>query len=529
MPDILAPYRYAGVSQEFLNAFVERRHPDYASKAQHWGFLRDSYNGGRDWFEQNLFKYFRETETEFSQRKARAYRFNHTREVVDLVQKYISKSPVNRSKDVPEALKKFWERSTMDGLDIDQFMNAASAESSKTGSVWIFTDTNIDPDEKLSEAEARKARKQVYTYTVAVDDVLDIGYDEIGNMIWILVREWVRDDKDPILSTGFKSARYRLWTDTEWYLFEHVEQEINGEKQMVVKQTGQGPVTIGRIPGFRLDHVISTSKYCSTGLIDDIAYLDRAVANYLSNIDAIIQDQTFSQLVIPSQAIEQGEETREKVAEMGTKRIFTYDSEGGAAPQYISPDPKQAGVILQIINKIIGEIYHTVGMAGERTKQDNAVGIDNSSGVAKAYDFEQVNSLLVSKAGAMENAENKLAELVMLWAGQEPLAEEPVKYPETFDVRSLFDEFTIAQQLALMGAPDTIRQEQMKLVSEKLFPRLEKTVKDKIIAEIAKWPPQIDLNAPPTQFGSASKTPKPKTPPSATTKRQGQVTKKTAA
>ncbi|MEZ6841312.1 hypothetical protein ABVN80_14665 [Acinetobacter baumannii] len=36
------------------------------------------------------------------------------------------------------------------------------------------------------------------------------------------------------------------------------------------------------------------------------------------------------------------------------------------------------------INKIIGEIYHTVGLAGERTKQDNAVGIDNSSGVAES-------------------------------------------------------------------------------------------------------------------------------------------------
>jgi hypothetical protein len=51
-----------------------------------------------------------------------------------------------------------------------------------------------------------------------------------------------------------------------------------------------------------------------------------------------------------------------------------------------------------MVNKIIGEIYHSVGMAGERTKQDNAMGIDNSSGVAKAYDFERMNAMLATKA-----------------------------------------------------------------------------------------------------------------------------------
>ena len=47
----------------------------------------------------------------------------------------------------------------------------------------------------------------------------------------------------------------------------------------------------------------SESPYFSPSLIDDIAYLDRAVANYLSNLDAIIQDQTFSQLAIPVQSL----------------------------------------------------------------------------------------------------------------------------------------------------------------------------------------------------------------------------------
>ncbi|MCV5137544.1 hypothetical protein OFB61_23255, partial [Escherichia coli] len=122
----------------------------------------------------------------------------------------------------------------------------------------------------------------------------------------------------------------------------------------------------------------SESPYFSPSLIDDIAYLDRAVANYLSNLDAIIQDQTFSQLAIPVQSLLPGDENHTKVLEMGTKRVFTYDSEGGNQPFYLSPDPKQAQMIITTIKTVINEIYHSVGVAGERTKQDNAQGIDNS-------------------------------------------------------------------------------------------------------------------------------------------------------
>ncbi|MFX9457971.1 hypothetical protein ABTO37_19515, partial [Acinetobacter baumannii] len=74
-------------------------------------------------------------------------------------------------------------------------------------------------------------------------------------------------------------------------------------------------------------------------------------------------------------------------------------------------------------------------MAGERTKQDNAVGIDNSSGVAKAYDFERVNALLAAKADSLEAIENKIVDLVCKRHGVK-LKEDStplVSYPDNFD------------------------------------------------------------------------------------------------
>lgn len=170
---------------------------------------------------------------------------------------------------------------------------------------------------------------------------------------------------------------------------------------------------LGEVPVVLADNILTDEMYGSPSLIADIAYLDRAVANYLSNLDAIVQDQTFSQLAMPAQSTIPGEDIVTKVQELGIKRIFTFDGQAGE-PMYISPDPKQAQLILDVVNRIIVEIYHTVGLSSERTQQDNVVSALNTSGVSKAYDFERVNSLLAAKADSLEIIENKIARLVCL-------------------------------------------------------------------------------------------------------------------
>ena len=179
--------------------------------------------------------------------------------------------------------------------------------------------------------------------------------------------------------------RYRLWTRTEWILYE--ERKERGRTKVV--EIDRGDVAIGRVPVVEADHSFCEDRFAAPGLIDDVAYLDRANANYLSNLDAIIQDQTFSQLTIPAQALVagDGEDAEGKLAELGTKRIFTYDGTGGKGPEFISPDPTQAGMILDAISKIVGEIYHSVGLQAERTGSNSGGGDGEASGVSKAVSY----------------------------------------------------------------------------------------------------------------------------------------------
>jgi hypothetical protein len=501
---------FRGLSPDELKELIERRHPEFYARLKHWDFCEATYVGGPDWFNGNIFKYVKEGPNEYAERVQRAYRFPHTREVVDLINKYIFKAPIKRDeKAATPEVKAFWKQATINRRAIDDLMRLASERASYLGRPWLVMDTNqTEPNATVLSQKENGAR--LYAYIVKPQHVLDLGTAEDGDVQWVKLFETHRDDES-VFGSGKIATRFRIWTKNHWALFEQREEKArNGKPKLVYVMIDAGEHGLGVVPAFPLDHIISDSPYFAMSLVDDIAYLDRAVANYLSNLDAIIQDQAFSQLTMPAQALMPGEDgdAEKKLLELGTKRILTYDGQSPNGPEYISPDPKQAGMILAVINKIINEIYHSVGMAGERTKQDNAMGIDNSSGVAKAFDFERLNAVLTSKAHSLQIAENRLCELVDIWHGADPSiigTYNLVQYPDSFDTRGLSEELAIASQLALVQAPDKLRQEQMKALADKLLPHVADDLIAAIKAEIdSSWPPEpveaTSPNSPPSGF-----------------------------
>jgi len=503
-----------------LADLLERRHPEYLARTSHWEFAEETYVGGPDWFKKNLHQYMKEGDKSFKQRLERAYRFNHTKEVVDLVNKYIYKSEINRRKeDIPAYLKRFWLRSSFRGMDVSNLMAEVCRYTSIFGRCYIIIDSNRTSD-IVTVADEKSGKARVYAYVVKPMDVLDMGFDKLGELEWVLVKESFRQDDDFFTAKPI-SIRYRLWNKKYWALFGEKLAENGKDKVFTIQDVGEHG--LGVVPMVISDEVKSGALYSSRGLIDDIVYMDKAVANYLSNMDAIVQDQTFSQLVIPMQSIVGTENPGEKLIEFGTKTIFTYDAAGGATPEYISPDPKQASLILEIVNKLISEIYHTVGMSGERTKNDNAVGIDNSSGVAKAFDFQRMNAVLCDKAQSMQSVENRIAKIVALWNNDAAFADtinnrKIVTYPDNFDLRDLYDEFAIAKALHDIGGPTLMAKQQMSDIVDKLFPQLKLSLIKKIKKDIEEnW--ETPANSTNIKQIDRSKAPK--------QRRQGSVTQDT--
>jgi hypothetical protein len=499
-------------NQKELKHLVGRRHPDYDLKKEHWNFLLETYESPRTWFDKHLFRFTREGEKTFEGRRQRAYRFNHTREVVDLVNKYLFKEAPMRSDDVPDYVVDFRKRATLSGLSQLQFETQVSRKASIMGRVYVVVDNDKAANTIISRADEKSGDVRLYAYLVMPTEFLDCGYDKNGEFEWVLIHERERDDDDPFTSTGEIRDRFRLWTKQDWYLFQSEPAgtiKFNSTSTPgigTVQLVRSGTHGLGVVPVLKCDNIESDNRYSVPALIEDIAYLDRAVANYLSNLDQVINDQTFSQLTMPAQGVLPGvgttpgdksdsienEETAAARAavRLGTSQILLYDGEHGKAPEYISPDPKQAQLILTTVRQIINEIYHTVGLAGERTKQDNSMGIDNSSGVAKAFDFERVNALLASKANAMQTFANRLERLIRIYHGEivENIPPAPtVLYSTNFDVRSLNDEVALASNMSLLGVPMELRRYQLSSLVDKLYPMLPSNEKENISKAIAKW------------------------------------------
>lgn len=499
--------------QKSLKKLTSRRHPEFVAKLDHWEFLHETCKGTRDWFEKHIFQFNREGSATYKGRINRAYRFNHTREVVELVNKYLFKVPAERAEDVPEHLKTFRGHATMSGLELNEFERQVARAASMFGRVYVVVDNNfVSPDGEapVSKADERNVEGLLYAYIVYPMDFLDCGYDTDGQYSWVMIQERHRDDADPFNSTGDVISKFRIWTKEGWYLFKQ-----DGKGKIDLEETGLH--NLGAVPVLKCDHIESDEKYAVPALIEDIAYLDRAIANYLSNLDQIINDQTFSQLTMPAQGLLNGapkgndadakdplEQTRQEAVRMGTSQVLLYDGEHGSAPSYISPDPRQANLILAVVRQIINEIYHTVGLAGERTKQDNSMGIDNSSGVAKAFDFERVNALLSAKANAMQSFSNRLEILVRMYYGEDlsldERSEDTVTYPTNFDVRNLIEDLSIANELALMSAPIEIRRVQMEAIVSKLWPLMPEAEMKKLQKAIEDWEDALPiLPAPPSK------------------------------
>lgn len=463
----------------------------YNSKVVDWDFFEETYHGGRDWFESHIFKYVKEGTQDFEDRRERAYRFNHSREVVDLITKYLFKQNVERSEDAPEGVKHFWKKATKFGADIQDLAKQIAKNTSIYGRIGIVIDNERIEEKVLSKADEKAKKIHPYAYIVTPQQMLDYAFDENGELLWILISEIVRDDKDPFTSSGRQEEQFRLWTKDSWYVIRK-----NSQKKYEIAESAEH--NLGVVPVVLADNLLSDEEYGAPSMLNDIAYLDRATANYLSNLDAIIQDQTFSQLIMPISATGADSEAENKLMEMGTKRIFTYYSDGSSkSPEYISPDPKQAQLILEVVNRIVSEIYHTVGLSSERTNKDNAVSKDNSSGVAKAYDFERVNALLTAKADSLEVIENKIVKIVALWCGEKINEEKEnhkrlVLYPDNFDTRGLYDEFDIASRLMLIEAPDALRREQMRSLVTKLFPMMKEKIRSEIEKELKEWPVSVE-------------------------------------
>lgn len=448
-------------------------YPEYYKLAGDWQFFLDTYESSvSDYVDKYLIRNSREGEDEFNSRKELAYRENHCKQIVNLFNSYLFKDKPSRITNNSNA-EKYWKEFEQDvdghGTNIDAFMRVVDKYSSVLGRVYIVMDRKLDP-ELQTGTHKDNLISQHYMYMVKPSDVLKVAFDEYGNVKWAVIREIYFDDDNPFdTDTMTQKIRYRLWTTTEWYLFYDDAERPNEN----------GSHGVGVCPVFPFDNAVKNDRYDGLSLINEAAYIDKSIFNNISRLNTIIDDQTFSQLVMPVEAfVFQDEDAQEDVLTLSSKRVLMFSSAGGkmAKPDYISPDASQAKLVLDVIKQQISQLYNSLGLQSETSDTSG------ESGSAKEYDYSRLNSYLTSKAERLEELERKIVLALSSWMDTE--LEVEIIYPENFDVKTLSSEILHAQELSLLKISDTFQKELYKRIVEKALPKASEETMRAINKEI---------------------------------------------
>lgn len=387
---------------------------DFVKKLERRGFeqnlatialCRQAYEGGEEFINRaNLFSHCREKAEEYTDRLARAYYLNYSAPAVDTYSFFLFKTPVTRKyKEDSEKISSFLEDCDRKGTDFDKFIKDLVTSVLVAGSEFVAVD--VPQVETLTVQQEKEANKKPYLYTIKTENVLDFEEDDKG-LVWIKYLE-EREDKGgkwDYEGTG-KKVVYVIWSRGHYISYDKEGTVVDDIK-----------LNIDFVP------IVPIRFQEGKSLIRDIARINRSLFNWCSLLDELLYRQTFSWLIVPS---DPNEPLKEK--KIGTSWCFTFNPESKHLPTFISPDASNASTLENRCNNAIQEIYR-ISNINFNTKD---VG---KSGIAKAYDFMNINKTLAAIAYTFQEAERSIFQIIGKYYGTEVSFDSDNKFENELDI-----------------------------------------------------------------------------------------------
>ena len=453
-----------------------REHPLYTDYKDKWDFYLQSVKGGDDYTkdEDNLFTHRLESSSDdYEDRKSRAYFLNYCSAIPQIYADYIFKEKVTRPAD--DTLTEFREDVDGRGTSIVAFMRKISILSSIFGHIHIVIDTpQIEKDAEgktvtLTKRDQKEKKLRPILSIVYPQALKDWSVDKTGTLNWVLIEIQSYDDANPLLERVAKTT-YKIISRDKWEIYDEDSNLIDSG----VNELGEVYMVTCYNKDIDLD-LIGESQ------LSDIAYVNRAIFNWCSNIDEMIERQTFSQLICPDDGTlsEQNEENN-PLKRIGTSHIFTFPSDTGHPPSFISPDTSQVDIIWKMIKEHVKEIWRLAGLRS----WDEGISVSQRSGVSMQFSFLDVNSALAAKASSLEVVENSLNGLYYKWMGKETDTPPAVHYPTSFDVLTLTEAIETTFKIVQANISETLNKHLLKSLVSKALPVISEDIKGQIEAEI---------------------------------------------
>jgi hypothetical protein len=404
-------------------------HPDYADNENRWEFFLRSYMGGQDYKDgAYLTQYINEDKDEYQRRISLTPIDNHCRNIVHIYSSYLWRIPPTRnfnSLDGNVALEPFLKDSDLDGRSFNAFMKEAQIWSSVYGHVWLMLDKPKSTAGTKAEELEQGIRPYVTLFTP--ENVFDWRWERTESGRFKLTYLKVRESIERIDNTNTR-AFFRVWTEEEVQIY-----EVDNEMERLV-ETMDNP--IGRIPAVFLPSNRSVVRGIGISDLTDIAYMQQAIYQELSEIEQLIRISNHPTLV----------KTYGTDASAGAGAVINMPDEmdSNLKPYQIQPSGSNLDAVRAAIMDKVESINRMAHMGAVRGTE-----AQTKSGVALQTEFQLLNARLSEKADILELAEEQLWELFCIWQGVTPDVE--VYYPDSFDLRDYPNELAFLQQAKASG------------------------------------------------------------------------------
>lgn len=414
-------------------------HNAYTTNAPKWEFFLRSYLGGNDYKEGHyLLRYILEDNKEYQKRIDLTPLDNHCKNVINIYSSFIWRLPPTRNFGnlvEDQALQSFIKDADMDGRSLNSFMAEAQMWSGVYGHVWLMMDKPAVVANTRADELAQEVRP--YLTLITPENVLDWRYERSLNgryeLAMLKVREWIEEE----------DSFYRIWEKDTIKAY-----EVIGENARLVENV---PNPLGIIPAVCLYGNRSPIRGIGVSDITDVAQMQRAIYNELSEIEQLIRISNHPSLV----------KSVDTDAGAGAGSVIEVSDTDSIQPYLLQPSGGNLDAIRASITDKVESINRMTHMGAVR-----ATDAQTKSGVALQTEFQLLNAKLSEKADLLELAEEQLWNLFAMWQGI--TSDIMVDYPDTFDLRDYGTELEFLQRAKASGVNS---------------PRFNKGV-DKAIAEL---------------------------------------------
>ena len=429
-------------------------------------FMDDTFHGSGGYRDGSYLIPF-SRESSFLQRKQLAHFKNYLKPILRaMVEPVFTQTAVRTVKDdagqpIENSLfTEFLEDCDSAETFIQDFSHQVVALARRHGVAFAVMDNYPTTTQPSTVSEALDGRIYPYVYAKRANEVEDYEVDPFGNLVEITFTD--ASVKVNYNGSTITEKRWRRWTQTESIV---LSKNKSNSKEFV--EVSRATHNLGVVP---VVMVFSDARDCNTKVMVDPPLYDIAKLNYvIFNQSAEIRDQERAQAF--SIFYCQGVPPADLVISNNT--YINLPESATIPPGYASPDWNIVTGLVANQEQIKKDLYQIA-------EQNGVVGIESeTSGIAKAFDFEARESVLKWTARMATDLENKLSELFQQYTNEKFVY--TVVYVSDFAPTGLDDEVDRYEKLLKLPGLNSVFAAK---IQEKLARLLLRDEDDKTIQEI---------------------------------------------